>query len=159
MNVGSNCCDTNDGTLRPATCPVTGTTGTRVRLQTVKAILRESSLRRLMPRTYYFCPEPACAVVYFSEQGDCYSKDELRTCVWQKEPAGSRLLCYCFGENEQMIAAEIAATGTSNAMDRVKEHVRSGRCACDIRNPRGVCCLADLKAAIARLRGATNSRD
>lgn len=112
-----------------------------------------------MPRTYYFCPEPACTVVYFSEQGDCYSKDDLRTTVWQKEPAGSRLLCYCFGENEQTIAAEIAATGTSNAMDRVKEHVRSGRCACDVRNPRGSCCLVDLKAAIARLRAATNPRD
>ena len=56
-----------------------------------------------MPGTYYFCPEPACTVVYFSEQGDCYSKDDLSTTVWQKEPAGSRLLCYCFGENEQTI--------------------------------------------------------
>ena len=159
MSVGSDCCDTNDRTPRQAACPVTRTMGTRVRLQTVKAILKESSLRRLVPSTYYFCPEPACTVVYFSKQGDCYSKDDLRTSVWQKEPAGSRLLCYCFGENEQTIAAEIAAIGTSNAMNRVKEHVRSGTCACDVRNPRGICCLADLKAAIARLRGATNSRD
>jgi len=159
MSVGSDCCEPTNRAPGQAACPVTGTTGTRVRLQTVKAILSESSLRRLMPRTYYFCPEPGCTVVYFSEQGECYSKDDLRTTVWQKEPAGNRLLCYCFGENEQTIAAEIAAIGTSNAMDRVKEHVRSGRCACDVRNPRGVCCLADLKAAIARLRGATNARD
>ena len=32
-----------------------------------------------------------------------------------KEPAGRRLLCYCFGETEQTIATEIAAIGTSNA--------------------------------------------
>ena len=159
MSVGSDCCEPTSRAPGQAACPVTGTTGTRVRLQTVKAILSESSLGRLIPRTYYFCPEPACTVVYFSEQGECYSKDDLRTTVWQKEPAGNRLLCYCFGENEQTIAAEIAATGTSNAMDRVKEHIHSERCACDVRNPRGVCCLADLKAAIARLRGATNSRD
>lgn len=133
--------------------------GTRVRLQTVKAILRDASLRRLAPAPCYFCPEPTCFVVYFSQQGELYSKDDVRTTVWQKEPVGSRLLCYCFGENEQTIASEIAATGTSNALDRVKEHVRSGRCACDIRNPRGICCLADLKAAIARLRDAANSRD
>jgi len=150
-SVSSDCCDTSNGAPRHAACPVTGTPGTRVRLQTVKAILRDESLGRLVPTTYYFCPKPACAVVYFSQQGECYSKDDVRTTVWQKEPAGSRLLCYCFGENEQTIAAEIAATGTSNALDRVKEHVRFGRCACDIRSPRGICCLADLKAAIARL--------
>jgi hypothetical protein len=158
MSVAADCCGTSDGALRQAACPVTATTGTRVRLQTVKAILTDASLRRLVPTTYYFCPEPACAVVYFSQYGECYSKDDLRTTVWQKEPAGSRLLCYCFGESEQTIAAEIAASGTSNALDRVKEHVGAGRCACDVRNPRGVCCLADLKAAIARLRGAADSR-
>lgn len=159
MNVVSDCCDTSNRAPRQASCPVTGTTGTRVPLQTVKAILTDRSLRRLVPTTYYFCPEPTCDIVYFSRQGECHSKDDLRTTVWQKEPAGNRLLCYCFGENEQTIAAEIAGTGTSNALDRVKEHVRSGRCACDVRNPRGVCCLADLKAAIGRLKGAGNSRD
>jgi hypothetical protein len=114
-------------------------------------MLTENSLRQLNLTTYYFCPEPTCDVVYFSQQGECYSKHDLRTTVWQKEPAGNRVLCYCFGENEQTIAAEIAATGTSSALDRVKEHVRSGRCACDIRNPVGICCLADLRLALARL--------
>ena len=151
MSTPPDCCEANDGSSRQAACPVTATPGTRVPLQTVKAMLTDVSLRRLAPTTYYFCAEPACDVVYFSRQGECYSKDDLRTTVWQKEPPGSRLLCYCFGESEETIAAEIAATGTSNALDRVKKHVRSGRCACDIRNPRGICCLADLRAAIARL--------
>ena len=148
----SDCCEASVCAPRQSPCPITGTSGIRVRLQTVKAILRDSSLRRLRPATYYFCPEPACDVVYFSEHGELYSKDDVRTTVWQKEPVGDRLLCYCFGEDEQTIASEIEATGTSLALDRVAEHVRSGRCACDIRNPRGVCCLSDLKAAIARLR-------
>ena len=156
--VACDYCDMTNGDSRHAPCPVTGTAGTRVQLQTVKAILTDASLRRLVPTTYYFCPEPACAVVYFSLQGECYSKDDVRTSVWQKETPGSRLLCYCFGENEQSIAAEIADIGTSNALERVKEHVRSGRCACDIRNPRGICCLADLKAAIERLRSRANAR-
>lgn len=148
----SDCCEASVGGPRHSPCPVTGTSGIRVRLQTVAAILSDSSLRRLRPATYYFCPEPTCPVVYFSEQGELYSKDDVRTRVWQKEPVGDRLLCYCFGENERTIASEIRATGTSGALDRVAEHVRLGRCACDIRNPRGVCCLGDLKAAIRRLR-------
>lgn len=146
-----DCCDTSDDLLRHAACPITATAGTPVSLQTVKAMLTDASLRRLAPTTYYFCAEPSCDVVYFSRQGECYSKGDLRIPVWQKEPAGSRLLCYCFGESEQTIAAEIVATGSSNAMDRVKEYIRSRGCACNIRNPRGICCLADLKAAIARL--------
>lgn len=150
MSVSGNRCETSDNSPRQAACPVTATPGTPVPLQTVKAMLTDVSLSRLSPTTYYFCAEPACDVVYFSRQGESYSRNDLRTRVWQKEPAGSRLLCYCFGESEQTIAAEIAATGRSNAMGRVKDHVRSGRCACDIRNPRGICCLADLKAAIAR---------
>ena len=150
----SDCCEANDEAPRQGVCPVTGTTGSRVRLRTVKAILKDSSLPHLRPATYYFCPEPTCDVVYFSQQGELYSKADVRTTVWQKEPVGDRLLCYCFGENERTIASEIGATGTSLALDRVAEHVRSGRCACDIRNPRGVCCLADLKAAIVRLRAA-----
>ena len=150
----SDCCEANDDAPRQGVCPVTGTPGPRVRLPTVKAILRHSSLPRLRPATYYFCPEATCDVVYFSQQGELYSKADVRTTVWQKEPVGDRLLCYCFGENERTIASEIGATGTALALDRVAEHVRSGRCACDIRNPRGVCCLADLKAAIVRLRAA-----
>ena len=147
----TDCCESSVRAPRQAPCPITGTSGTRVRLKTVKAILRDSSLQRLRPATYYFCPEPTCAVVYFSELGELYSKDDVRTTVWQKEPVGDRLLCYCFGEDERTIALEITATGTSLALDRVAEHVRSGRCACDIRNPRGVCCLGDLKAAMVRL--------
>ena len=148
-----DCCEASGHAPREALCPITGTSGSRVRLQTVKATISDLSLRRLRPATYYFCPEPTCDVVYFSEQGELYSKHDVRTTVWQKEPIGDRLFCYCFGENEQTIALEIEATGTSLALDRVAEHVRLGRCACDIRNPRGVCCLGDLKAAVARLRG------
>lgn len=159
MSAVPDCCEPNNPAPRKAPCPITGTTGTRVQLQTVKAILKDESLRRLVRTTYYFCPEPGCGVVYFSERGDCYSIEDLRTTVWQKEPAGNRLLCYCFGESEQTIAVELAATGTSKALDRVKEHVRLGRCACDTRNPRGICCLADIRAAIARLAATAEPPD
>lgn len=112
----SDCCEASVRAPRLSPCPITGTSGIRVRLQTVKAILKESSLRRLRPATYYFCPEPACDGVYFSQQGELYSKYDVRTTVWQKEPVGRRVLCYCFGENELTIASEIEATGTSLAL-------------------------------------------
>ena len=40
---------------------------------------------------------------------------------------------------------------------RIREHIAAQRCACDIRNPRGACCLGDVMAAVKRLEGATLS--
>jgi hypothetical protein len=42
-------------------------------------------------------------------------------------------------------------TGRTMAIERVREHIAATRCACDIRNPRGACCLGDLIAAVKRV--------
>nr|MBA2514392.1 hypothetical protein [Solirubrobacterales bacterium] len=93
-------------------------------------------------------------IVYFAERGQSYSTSEVRAAVWQKEPEGARTVCYCFGENEAEIRAEVIATGTSLAVERVRQHIQAGRCACEVRNPRGVCCLGDVAAAVKRAAAA-----
>lgn len=138
-------------------CPVSGTPGKRVELQTVKALLTESALARVTASAHRFCPDPACNVVYFTG-GETYLRRDLRVPVWQKEPAGGRMLCYCFGEGEAGIRNEIQATGTSRAVARVRAHIDAGRCACEVRNPRGVCCLGDLSAAVQRIASAVGGR-
>jgi hypothetical protein len=75
--------------------------------------------------------------------------------VWQKELPGARTFCYCFGENEADIAREIVRTGQSAAVQRVRAHIAGKRCACEVRNPRGTCCLGDLMAAVERLQQVT----
>jgi hypothetical protein len=62
-------------------------------------------------------------------------------------------MCYCFGETEATIREELFTTGQSAAVERVKAHIELNRCACDVRNPRGVCCLGDLTAAVQRASG------
>jgi hypothetical protein len=42
-------------------------------------------------------------------------------------------------------------------MSRVREHIAAKRCACDIRNPRGTCCLGDVDAAVKRVQAAVQS--
>jgi hypothetical protein len=39
---------------------------------------------------------------------------------------------------------EVEDSGRSGAIERVRAHIADRRCACDVRNPRGVCCLGDL---------------
>ena len=148
----SNCCDRPASTTLIRLCPVSGTPGKEVDLQTVKALLREHPLRRVSALQHHFCPEPTCAVVYFDEAGAVYLKDDIRVAVWQKEPSGCRMICYCFDENEAEMLAECEQAGATAAADRVRAHIAAGRCACEVRNPRGACCLGDILAAVARIK-------
>lgn len=134
-----------------AECPVNGTLGMAVELLTVRALLTESALRRASGSLHRFCPDPACDIVYFAEHGETYSTADVRVPVWQKDAAGARMLCYCFGEDEAGIRDEIHATGASQAVARIREHIEKGRCACEVRNPRGTCCLGDVAAAVRRI--------
>jgi hypothetical protein len=108
-----------------------------------------------LPGPFYFCTDPACDLVYFSAD-QRFRIAEIRVPVWQKEPFGTRMVCYCFGENEAEMRREIEATGVCAAASRVREHIAAKRCACEIRNPRGSCCLGDVIAAVERV-GSTRS--
>lgn len=150
------CCDAPDAPDAPvagthAVCAHCGSKGASVDVLTVKALLRETALRRLVPVALYFCQEPTCSVVYFAAGGEVFTSSDVRVPVWQKEPTGSRRICYCFDENEGSMLRELAETGRCGAIQRVREHIAADRCACEVRNPRGRCCLGDLMKAVARL--------
>ena len=122
-----------------------------MQLQTVKALLTEIALRRVQVTHYRFCGNPACDVVYFGDAGDRFGNQDIRVPVWHKQSPGARLLCYCFGETEAVIRQEFLHGRRAEVVDRIREHVAAERCACDIRNPRGACCLGDVIAAVKRI--------
>lgn len=132
-------------------CPACGVRGTSVELRAVKALLIELALARLQCVRHRFCRTSECAVVYYDETGGTYGRNELRVRVWQKEPYGDRPICYCFAESEATIRDEIRQVGVSGAVQRVRAHIEAARCACDVRNPRGVRCLGDLALAVERI--------
>jgi hypothetical protein len=143
-------------------CPLSGSTGVAVDRQTVKALLTERALARIERSDYRFCADARCDIVYFSGTGSHFGTADLRVPVWQKLPPGGGLVCYCFGESEASIAAEIELTGRSSAVQRIRDHIAAGRCACEVRNPRGTCCLGDVIAAVDRIesrRAAGSSGD
>lgn len=151
----AGCCQIpSPGAQAAGVCPRSGSRGKPVEIQTVKALLTERALTRLGRSPHWFCPDPGCEVVYFDADGATYVKADVRVPVWQKEAFGSRVICYCFGENEADIRAEVEEVGRSDAVQRVRKHIAAGRCACKIRNPRGVCCLGDVSAAVKRFASA-----
>jgi hypothetical protein len=134
----------------PVVCGACQTKGQLVDELTIKALLTEHALRRFEPGSYRFCPDASCDVVYFSEDGTTFTRQDVRVRIWQKEPAEQRTVCYCFDETESGIARELADTGVSRAVERVRAHIAAHRCACEVRNPRGVCCLGDVISAVER---------
>ena len=148
--MSSCCCPGQTDAPTASRCPVSGSQGTPVDLLTVKALLTEDALRRLALREYWFCPDAECDVVYFAD-GERFITTDVRVPVWQKLPFGTRPICYCFGESEGSIRTEIERDGASKAVERVREHIAAERCACELRNPRGSCCLGDVIATVKRV--------
>ena len=150
----NDCCDSPGAETGGRACATCSERGAPVQLQTVKALLTEVALRRVLLTHYRFCASPACDTVYFGDACDHFGTDDIRVPVWQKQPTGERLLCYCFGETESGIRGELLEHGRTYVVARIREHIAGQRCACDIRNPRGACCLGDVMAAVKRIEGA-----
>jgi len=102
---------------------------------------------------YLFCRSPGCPVVYFSpEDGHTFTEASLRELVHQKHPGDPGVfVCYCFRHTPGTIAAELAQTGATSVVESITAGIQAGRCACDIRNPQGSCCLGNVRAVVQSL--------
>jgi hypothetical protein len=164
-----NCCTTDDtvGATRSeaeAFCtgddpPETGrcesckNKGRPVSRKTVLLMVKPELLERAMHGSYSFCSERDCSIVYFEDKGDeHFTVDDLRKRVGVKVKDDPIPLCYCFGFDENHIRGEIERTGNTSIPDRVSGLIREGLCACEARNPAGVCCLGEVNKAAKRLK-------
>ncbi|SRR6266571_4278097 len=149
-----DCCVVKPGdAVSPARCPECGKPGRLVDRITVKAMLRPEALMRLSAPEHRFCPTPECTVVYFGVD-EIFDREEIVVPVFQKEPSGDRSVCYCFGIGESDIRRELAETGRSTAGDRITALVNAGRCACEVKNPQGTCCLGNVATATREAKAA-----
>lgn len=122
-------------------CARCGSRGVQVPITTVKALLTAEGLRRGVPQAPRFCATASCSTVYFDEVSDrCVSEDELVVRVHTKHPdASDVLVCYCFGYTQGAVRR-----GESSASEDIRAQVEASHCACEVKNPRGVCCLGDI---------------
>jgi hypothetical protein len=131
----------------PDRCPDCGRVGRKVDRITLKALLRPEALARLKAPEHRFCTSVSCRVVYFG-LSEVFRRDDVLVPVFQKEPAGDRTVCYCFAVSEDDIRREVEASGRSTAVERITELVKADRCACEVRNPQGTCCLGNVAAVV-----------
>jgi Zinc binding domain len=126
-------------------CPVNGARAKQVDMLTVKSLVRRLPLG--MPNTqYYFCEAPSCDAVYFplDTQAPLFRREDLVVQVGSQEIEDPLLVCYCFGFTRQDIWEEIRSAGKSMVAKRITAEVEAGRCASEVKNPSGKCCLGDV---------------
>lgn len=137
---------------RPRRCAECGHAGRSVEVITLKALLRSPALGRLGGGAHRFCATPSCRIVYFSESAE-FRAEDIVVPVFQKVPEGVRTVCYCLEITEDQIRREVETAGRSTAAERIKAFVQSDRCACEVRNPQGTCCLGNVAAVIRSAQG------
>ncbi|OKH19873.1 (2Fe-2S)-binding protein [Hydrococcus rivularis NIES-593] len=146
--MSEECCSQTQKSLK-ANCPVNGNKGKRVPTITLKSLLKPRALETLNPESnYFFCDSMDCSVVYFNQQGQTFLTDEVKVPVFQKDRGGQVPVCYCFNWTRDRILQEIQQTNHSTAESSIRTHIQAGRCGCEVNNPQGSCCLANVRKEV-----------
>jgi hypothetical protein len=143
-------------------CPCCGGPGKKVAEKTVAALLTDAARGRMTRQVYYLCQAPECALVYYASTGSPrFMKEDLRVRVGFKEPAAPHLVCYCFEHSVEGIEEELRKTASTTAPESIKAEIKAGRCACEVKNPQGTCCLGNVNRAVheaqERIAGKTSA--
>ena len=134
-----------------ARCPQCGVVGKPVSTLTLKHIVKPQFLETVDATDFTFCPSADCDLVYFHPNGVRLAKADVRVRVGLKETEDPVPICYCFGFTEAMARDEIRATGKCTIPDRISTEMKRELCACEVRNPQGSCCFANVSALVKRL--------
>lgn len=136
----SDCCASrNHGPSRRnrRRCPNNGVEYREVWVITVMHQVRHAWQRDTRGQKYYYCEDPECEIVYFSDSGSVIRKSEMRTSVGIKSQSADAPVCYCFGVTKADIETNPAIK------DFVAAQTKHGLCSCRTCNPSGRCCLKD----------------
>jgi hypothetical protein len=134
----SHCCSATECRVdRPSKhrCPVNGIEYSEVSNKTVVHHVRRPWLLDGYTKRYFFCDDPNCDVVYFGDDDLVITQGQVRTKVGVKENSDDAMLCYCFGVTKGDAASDPSIRAY------IIRQTKLGICACDARNPAGVCCL------------------
>lgn len=134
-------------------CQSCGMHGKSVSRKTVLLMLKPEHLDQALTGMYRFCATSECSTVYFDEQSShVFTTDDLRVIVGLKVNSDPIPACYCFGFEERHLREEISRTGSTTIPARISRLIREGLCACEVRNPAGVCCLGEVNRIAQRLK-------
>ena len=113
---------------------------------TLEALLTPDAMESSVPPSPRFCATSSCQVVYFdNDAGIVFDETQLTARVHAKHPSDENVpVCYCFGHTIRSIRENQARDGFRSVSTAITAEIRAGRCACEVKNPKGSCCLGDV---------------
>ena len=132
-------------------CPKCGLEGKRVPEETVRAL---ASRQVEAEALYGLCLNPSCDVVYYTPEGACLFKSDVKVKVWFKEPGDPDCpVCYCSSLTRRQIRSAVShGAQTIEEVRQLTGTLRTG--ACRTENPTGACCHRALEQEIASISAA-----
>jgi hypothetical protein len=151
--MSSDCCSVSETSRKDRVlCPRCGEKGKTVSLATVGAMAKsEVPAAKLSAQEYQLCRNRDCLVVYYAKEIQI-EKRELRVPVNFKDRNYEGLVCYCFNHTVASIRTEVQSSRRSTVQAMITKEIKAGRCACEVKNPSGSCCLGDVTRAIQAVR-------
>lgn len=151
----SDCCKVNDSLPKEAhSCSFCGVVGKRIKTITLKSMLKPSSLELLNAELdHFFCSTADCDVVYYDSEKNSYTTSEIKVPVFQKEISLEAPVCYCFDWTKEKIQRSVTKEDTQNPIEHIRENIKANRCGCEVNNPQGSCCLANVTKFITQIGG------
>jgi hypothetical protein len=154
--MSESCCttipSTNTGPVAAGSCRACGQRGKSVPRVTLQSLLLVD-LRELLASDYRFCSTTDCPIAYFATDGSQeFRVAQVRVPIWQKSPAPTTLVCYCFKFTSAMLDADTQGADGSMIIAQIQAGIKDGLCACEITNPQGSCCLGNVHKEVARWR-------
>ncbi|WP_026673761.1 putative iron-sulfur cluster-binding metallochaperone [Alkalihalobacterium bogoriense] len=152
----SDCCSTDVQEVSEKSgsglCPACRGKGKKVKIITLKSMLQPTILSTLNASlTHYFCSTSNCDVVYFDTVKKKYLTSEIKVSVHQKNTSLDVPICYCFNWTKEKLIQYVEEGSSPNPVEHIRENIQQNRCGCEVNNPQGSCCLANVTSYMKSL--------
>ena len=132
-------------------CPICDEPAKKVPQSAVNNFIKDAIKEKLSSlNNFHFCETPNCPVVYFKNDFTI-KQHEVTQSIGIKNNATPATLCYCFDWTKEKMKEQITEMGQTSAVEDIQLKMNTTGCKCEINNPRGKCCLQDIKNSIKEL--------
>jgi len=118
-------------------CPVCHRPGQKVKDITIRSLVKEENLNRLVDAEYFLCLSGDCPAAYYTGAGTHFTKDDLTVPIWYKEKSPVPV-CYCKGVTDEVILDHVVNRRCCTSLAEIKAHTGANNGgACLTKNPTG----------------------
>jgi len=151
------CCSNQTEVTIHHSCPSCGQEGQPVKRITVQSILKPEKHKHLEEGNFWVCKNPDCPVLYYSSSGQTYLVKDARVRVGFKVKEDPMPVCYCHGVTKKDILNNWEKVHSFSELLNLLGI--TGECQCETKNPKGRCCIDDIRKIVLEELDVNNPRE